>query len=339
MKSLAVFFAFASTLLAGPFKVAPSSMPLFGDREIYDPGLIPNLPALYTFGNPHPDFGRCGQIGFISTLEDGSPDPKAIPGFIQISSPCRPEHGFGLELNEHHEWREPGEHPTAVPEPATWAFVMFCLVAIVATVYINRFFDKIRHKLQRLRTHDKEIFAIDQVIADEPDLAGRAAVIQAIIAERAQWKAKAESARLLNEVLARGPSVSAQYTGDAAGRAIRTRDAWQPIATAPKRGTIITSSLLENGQQVGLSYWLPESRMWAHWAEGYQPTHWMPLPEPPEIKLVLAAPPVPVMRDGEALYSCPWCEVKKPASDNAFWEAHKVDHPDKWAPYTQAAHD
>lgn len=301
MKYLAVVLSLASSLLAGPFTLAPSSATLFSDREIYDPGLIPNLPALYTFGNPHPDFGRCGQIGFVSTLEDGSPDPKAIPGFIQINTPCRPEPAFGLDLNEHHdEWREPGEHPTAVPEPATWGFVLFA-VAVMALA-VGGVGDKIRHKLQRFRTHEKEILAVDQVIADEPDIAGgRAAVIQAIVAERAKWKANAESGRLLNEVLTRGPSVSSQYTGDAAGRAIRTRDDWQPIATAPKRGTIITFSLLENGQRVSISYWLPETQMWAHWAEGYQPTHWMPLPEPPtEYIIVLRNPPVPVVRHGEA---------------------------------------
>lgn len=292
MKYLAVVLSLASSLLAGPFTLAPSSATLFSDREIYDPGLIPNLPALYTFGNPHPDFGRCGQIGFVSTLEDGSPDPKAIPGFIQINTPCRPEPAFGLDLDEHHDqWREPGEHPTAVPEPATWGFVLFA-VAVMALA-VGGVGDKIRHKLQRFRTHEKEILAVDQVIADEPDTGGRATVIQVIVAERAQWKAKYE------QQLNIGLQTYAQVrTHDGLVKLVRENE-WRPMEQLnleePQCRPILT---IREGSSARVSVFDIRSGLWANWSETFQPTHFMLIP-PLEPRLILRTPPVPVMRDGE----------------------------------------
>ena len=56
---------------------------------------------------------------------------------------------------------------------------------------------------------------------------------------------------------------------------------WQPIETAPKRGSI----LLWNGKEVGEGHpaWCGDGYEWA--GEGHacdpRPTHWMPLPAPP----------------------------------------------------------
>jgi hypothetical protein len=60
---------------------------------------------------------------------------------------------------------------------------------------------------------------------------------------------------------------------------------WQPIETAPEG---ISDLLLWNGQRVFLG-WLSDdgwhdSTNVEHqdWPESPQPTHWMPLPEPPK---------------------------------------------------------
>lgn len=67
---------------------------------------------------------------------------------------------------------------------------------------------------------------------------------------------------------------------------------WQPIKTAPKDGTII---LLTGGQETLAGYWEQEHAPAALIGRGWQvywhptakvpdrrPTHWMPLPAPPE---------------------------------------------------------
>lgn len=61
---------------------------------------------------------------------------------------------------------------------------------------------------------------------------------------------------------------------------------WQPIETAPKDGTRI---LAWDGRSIHVAYWgwdNPANRL--AWLGGHcridhidQPTHWMPLPEPP----------------------------------------------------------
>lgn len=70
--------------------------------------------------------------------------------------------------------------------------------------------------------------------------------------------------------------------------------AWQPIDTAPKDGTRV---LLGAPQHVAGAKWLDMQRVeygvvtqdlsyWQiegfDWPIGVQPTHWMPLPNPPE---------------------------------------------------------
>lgn len=60
---------------------------------------------------------------------------------------------------------------------------------------------------------------------------------------------------------------------------------WQPIETAPKDGTRILSYSDQEGVQC-ISWWRDGDTSWSEWCspDGYtvfDPTHWMPLPEPP----------------------------------------------------------
>lgn len=93
--------------------------------ELHAPGVVLNLPELWTYrpiGSPDPDFGTCGQVGFISTLEDGSPDPNANPAFLQINSGCPSPIGEALVDNAEFYTEEP-EQPTGVPEPSTGTLI------------------------------------------------------------------------------------------------------------------------------------------------------------------------------------------------------------------------
>jgi len=61
---------------------------------------------------------------------------------------------------------------------------------------------------------------------------------------------------------------------------------WQPIDTAPKNGTPI---LAWDGEVIAIIDWLSGFNEWSvsHDAEGYAwqgytPTHWLPLPKPPQ---------------------------------------------------------
>jgi hypothetical protein len=69
---------------------------------------------------------------------------------------------------------------------------------------------------------------------------------------------------------------------------------WQPIETAPKDVKILIcggtwgceySPLEFSGwpfKEVALAIYNPEYSEWADDEYNYQPTHWMPLPEPPQ---------------------------------------------------------
>ena len=68
---------------------------------------------------------------------------------------------------------------------------------------------------------------------------------------------------------------------------------WQPIETAPKDGTRVLIAFQSIGQWVILSaYWNTREDVWTDDAvvsfgyeetAEYEPTHWMPLPKPPEV--------------------------------------------------------
>jgi hypothetical protein len=75
--------------------------------------------------------------------------------------------------------------------------------------------------------------------------------------------------------------------------------AWQPIATAPKDGTWVLLGGCEYGYSLAVACWV-------HWhgrddwcdyvSRGFKPTHWMPLPPPPDEGL-LPDPPSCVEED------------------------------------------
>lgn len=61
---------------------------------------------------------------------------------------------------------------------------------------------------------------------------------------------------------------------------------WQPIDTAPHQGMFIYFQKRESGRRcVGLAYravgggWRDSE---GNWREPLKPSHWMPLPDPPE---------------------------------------------------------
>lgn len=56
---------------------------------------------------------------------------------------------------------------------------------------------------------------------------------------------------------------------------------WQPIETAPKDGTPIL--VCDKGPYAYVAEWFQHSRTWIGADKMYwEPTHWMPLPEPPK---------------------------------------------------------
>lgn len=59
---------------------------------------------------------------------------------------------------------------------------------------------------------------------------------------------------------------------------------WRPIETAPKDGALVLVS--NTGGSVCIASWSGKKRKyWRYFLGGEmwtQPTHWMPLPEPPE---------------------------------------------------------
>ncbi len=67
---------------------------------------------------------------------------------------------------------------------------------------------------------------------------------------------------------------------------------WQPIETAPKDGRRIivscdgrvrTAYWTDNGEaRRPKPYWYYDSAMGVKWVRNNPPTHWMPLPEPPQ---------------------------------------------------------
>lgn len=69
-------------------------------------------------------------------------------------------------------------------------------------------------------------------------------------------------------------------------REARRQQRWQPIETAPRDGTEMLGGRLYEGVQ---KTWFSGRRQrWLYWtangtdASSWDPTHWMPLPTPPE---------------------------------------------------------
>lgn len=60
---------------------------------------------------------------------------------------------------------------------------------------------------------------------------------------------------------------------------------WQPIETAPKDGTrVLLHTPDTHRYSPVLGSWSDFEERWEEWGDYYPcyPTHWMPLPEPPE---------------------------------------------------------
>lgn len=57
---------------------------------------------------------------------------------------------------------------------------------------------------------------------------------------------------------------------------------WQPIDTAPKDGTDILAYLGKG--RVGVVCWWDSPPGWYSMKSAEQPTHWKPLPAPPEVQ-------------------------------------------------------
>lgn len=66
----------------------------------------------------------------------------------------------------------------------------------------------------------------------------------------------------------------------------KTWSAWNPISNAPKDGTRVLvwrpDEDAEHTAHVGIDKWSGSS--WYHSRRDQQPTHWMPLPSPPELQ-------------------------------------------------------
>jgi hypothetical protein len=67
--------------------------------------------------------------------------------------------------------------------------------------------------------------------------------------------------------------------------------AWRDIESAPKDGTQILGygrwSHLDPDKYLpceAIIYWSDLAQIWASTATGFRPTHWQPLPAPPEVK-------------------------------------------------------
>lgn len=65
---------------------------------------------------------------------------------------------------------------------------------------------------------------------------------------------------------------------------------WQPIETAPKDGTYsvywdgTSMEILNEPPRCALGKWMPDANGWCGSSRSFYPTHWMPLPAPPQEK-------------------------------------------------------
>jgi hypothetical protein len=59
------------------------------------------------------------------------------------------------------------------------------------------------------------------------------------------------------------------------------QSAWQPIATAPRDGTVV-DLWHKDGFRLTDNWWDSEDGVWVSMFDDSDLTHWMPIPEPPK---------------------------------------------------------
>lgn len=62
---------------------------------------------------------------------------------------------------------------------------------------------------------------------------------------------------------------------------------WRPIKTAPKDGSSILIGVPARGEWPGVtmeSRWVNSGQRWWDWFGSDKPTHWQPMPEPPQYR-------------------------------------------------------
>jgi hypothetical protein len=77
--------------------------------------------------------------------------------------------------------------------------------------------------------------------------------------------------------------ISCTCQSDPLGRCVVHMNEWRPIETAPRDKSFVALLHTSNGfSRYGIGWYMP-SWGWQGWsyAEGKQPTHWIPLPAPP----------------------------------------------------------
>ena len=83
----------------------------------------------------------------------------------------------------------------------------------------------------------------------------------------------------------RGPSTAEDWADALIAAGFGERQGWREIESAPKDGKVVLlARFLYDGTNllcVASDFWTEEGG-WCDWGPGdHQPTHWMPLPEPP----------------------------------------------------------
>ncbi len=68
--------------------------------------------------------------------------------------------------------------------------------------------------------------------------------------------------------------------------ALKAERVWQPIETAPRDGSRFLAFQRGDGDQRFECWWQDDFGIWSGWMDDWdgepEPTHWMPLPTPPE---------------------------------------------------------
>ena len=79
-------------------------------------------------------------------------------------------------------------------------------------------------------------------------------------------------------------TISTTQQGPAGQNLSSTEGGWKPIASAPRNKTMLALLYVKGGHsRYGVGWWMPLDG-WQGWygpTFHEEPTHWMPLPEPP----------------------------------------------------------